>query len=253
MNTPFQSIDGFDLPIHFAGPELTEGPLPAIFYFTSTARESLTVDPFNQPVNFLSDQKLRIFSLTLPGHGLGTENTHAFMHWANSLASGHDIITRFVHQCSLALDFLLEKEYIQPDQIAAAGLSRGAFIAFHFASQDPRVKTILGFSPLTQLDQSSYFKELENHPVVKSLSVDTLIPTLARCKIRCYIGNRDTLVGTENCFHFIQGLTEEAFQHKNRSLPIELIIYPSIGHKGHGTPPHIFRDGTDWLKTQLAS
>ncbi len=28
-------------------------------------------------------------------------------------------------------------------------------------------------------------------------------------------------------------------------------IYPSIGYKGHVTPPHIFFEGAEWIKRQF--
>jgi len=64
------------------------------------------------------------------------------------------------------------------------------------------------------------------------------------------IGNYDTRVGTEKCFQTIQELTEASIEAGIRTPPVELIIGPSIGHKGHGTPPERFKAGIDWLRRQ---
>jgi esterase FrsA len=58
-------------------------------------------------------------------------------------------------------------------------------------------------------------------------------------------------VGTESCFQFISELSETAYQQKISSSPIELIIGPSMGHKGHGTPPEVFKDGAAWIRRKL--
>ena len=69
--------------------------------------------------------------------------------------------------------------------------------------------------------------------------------------VRCYIGNRDMRVGTGACFEFISTLSDTAFEQKISSSPIELIIGPSIGHKGHGTSPEVFRQGAAWMEKKL--
>ena len=52
----------------FVGPDLSLGPLPTIFYFALSAKESLHQDPFNQPVAVWQTYPVRIFSITLPEH-----------------------------------------------------------------------------------------------------------------------------------------------------------------------------------------
>ncbi len=254
-NSRCQLIQGFDLPIYHCGPPLEEGALPSLFYFSLSGEESLTLDPYNQPVTLLTGhnnhRRLRVFSLNLPGHGHGLVNAKALAYWAENIAAGHDIISAFIDSCRLALDFLVNKGYIDPDHIAVAGLSRGAFIATHFAAADHRIKTVLGFAPLTRLDGSKDFADIAAHPLVQELSLRQLADKLAAKTLRFYIGNRDTCVGTENCFTFIKQLAETAYAHHHRSPPVELIIYPSIGHQGHGTPPHIFQAGSDWLLSHM--
>ena len=240
-------IQGFTLPIHHIGPSLDQGPLPSLFYFALGGEESLTLDPYNQPVTFLSGQRARVFSLSLPGHGHGFTNYRSLAYWAKNLGAGCDIISDFIGSCRQALDFLIAKGFVDTHHIAVAGLSRGAFIATQLAAADERIKIILGFSPLTLLDRSADFNEIEHHPLVQELGLLRQVDRLANKSLRYYIGNRDTCVGTEDCFIFIKELTEAAYRHKHRSPPIELVIFPSIGHQGHGTPAHIFRAGTDWL------
>lgn len=246
-----EKIPGFSPSIYHSGPPLSEGVLPALFYFALAGDVSLNQEPFNQPVTLLKEQRLRIFSMTLPGHGPGLDNHHALPLWLKQLHAGHNIVNSFVQQCIEAIDFLIQQGYIDERQIAAAGLSRGAFMAAQLGAADDRIKTILGYAPLTRLDTVAEFKTLGHHPLIEELALINNVERLIHKKVHFFIGNRDILVETDACYAFIRALTEAAYTHHHRSPPIELTIYPSIGHKGHGTPPEIFRAGTEWLKEKL--
>jgi len=234
-------------PIYHVGPPLSMGPLPSLFYFSLSGMESLTLAPYNHPVALLDKSLIRIFSLTLPGHETGLDHQNAMSYWAHHIDQNDDIIHNFVISCTQAIDFLVQKNYIHNDHIAVAGLSRGSFIAAHVAAHDERIKTILGFAPLTNLLDLHEFQE-STSPLAQNLSLHSLVDRLLHKTLRFYIGNHDTRVNTHSCYTFIEALTEAMYKQRHRSLPVELIIYPSVGHKGHGTPPHIFHEGSLWLQ-----
>ena len=248
----FQKIDSpSGLTIYHTGPKLTsDRPLPALFYFALSGEESLTLDPYNQPIAFLKNENIHTFSFTLPYHGEGFDNKQAIPQWSKEFQQNHDIITPFIEQCHDNIEYLLIKKFITKN-IATAGLSRGAFIATQLAARNPHVKTILGFSPLTQFGVMNDFSDLRSNPIAQNLSLSNLIPKLTDKTLRFYIGNHDSMVDTAFCFNFIKDLTEASFNANHRSPPIELIIFPSIGHKGHGTPPHIFSNGAQWVCERL--
>ena len=237
--------------VAYVGPDISEGPLPAFFYFSLSKEESLTLDPFNQPVQFLAEHPIRIFSLTIPGHGPGLDPTKALSIWAEKISQGEDILTPFFDEIVFAVESLIEKQIVIPEKSALGGLSRGAFIAAHAAAKLPQIPFLLGYAPLTQLEITKEFQLMQDNPIVKSLDVMHLTEKLTHRNIRFYIGNRDVRVGTENCFKFIHKLVETDFQHKIRSPQVELIINPSIGYKGHGTSPEVFRDGVHWIIKKL--
>jgi esterase FrsA len=106
---------------------------------------------------------------------------------------------------------------------------------------------MLGFAPLIKMDSTVEFKGLD----VDKWSLMHLTKKLCNRKVRCYIGNHDTRVGTKNTYEFISQLATNADNQNIRSSPIELIIGPSIGHKGHGTLPEVFKSGADWMREQL--
>lgn len=249
---PLKIIEGpANQSIYYCGPTLKEGPLPAFFYFSLSGEESLTLDPYNQPVTFLAEKRLRVFSLTLPAHGKDFNNYQAMKLWAQDIAQGHDFVTPFVGHCRQVIAFLIEIGYIDPAHLGIGGLSRGGFLAAHVAAEEPLVKIVLGFAPLTQLEALEEFKFLSHDPLVERLSLLPLADKLAHKAMRFYIGNRDTCVGTRTCFDCFQSFAEAAYKHKYRPPPMDLIIYPSIGQKGHGTPPEIFQSGAAWVEKLL--
>src|ERR1700722_17508177 len=117
--------------IAYTGPDLSAGPLPALFYFALSAQDSLGLDPFNQPVKYLSSLPMRIFSMTLPGHENQLPPTEALDVWAQEMGRGHDVVSDFVQKVKMAVEMLTGQNVLMPDRIAVAGLSRGAFIAVH--------------------------------------------------------------------------------------------------------------------------
>lgn len=239
------------LQIYHLGPPLSEGPRPSVFYFSLSGEESLSKTPYNHPALFFSGKGIRVFSLTLPGHEGVFPHNHALRSWGESLIAGRNIIDDIIVQCTHALNFLISNEISDPNHLGAAGLSRGAFIATHFAAKDRRIQTILGFAPLTRLETIRDLKIMENRQILDPFSLENLIPQLINKTLRFYIGNHDSLVNTSYCFSFIQALTEYSFSQKHRFPPVELMIYPSIGHKGHGTPPEIFQAGSSWLADKI--
>ncbi|QVL58155.1 MAG: hypothetical protein KFB93_03495 [Simkaniaceae bacterium] len=223
----------------FSGPPLEEGPLPTLFYFALSAEDSLQRDPFNQPIQFLEDLPLRIFSLTLPAHENNLPPENAMNIWEDRMKAGDTVIPPFIETVQKAITHI--KPYIKEGKLGVAGLSRGAYIACHVAAVCPEISYILGFAPLTQFRAA------------KNLDLETLIPTLYNRNVRFYIGNQDSRVGTDHAFSFIYKLAAEAHKNRIRSSPIELFISPSIGYQGHGTSPEIFKAGAEWIKGALLS
>lgn len=231
--------------VYYVGPSLDAGPKPTLFYFALSGEDSLQRDPFNQPVQFLKESPIRIFSMTIPGHEDNLPPENAIRVWAEKMAKGEAVIPHFVGCVKEAITFLTP--YFIPGKLAIAGLSRGAFIACHVAAICPEISYILGFAPLTKL---SYAKEFQG-TCEESLNLEHLSAKLCDRTLRFYIGNLDTRVGTEHTFSLIQKLAKAAQEAKIRSPPIELIISPSIGFQGHGTGPDTFQNGVDYLKARL--
>lgn len=238
--------------IAHTGPDFSFGPLPALFYFALSAQDSLGLDPFNQPAAYLSSLPLRIFSMTLPGHD-HLPPAQALNFWANEIAQGRNFIHEFVEKAKLAVVTLLDRNILIPDRIAAAGLSRGAFIATHAAASIDLFRWVLGFAPLTDLSFAKEFHDLHQDPLVKSLKLEHCIPSLIDRTLRYYIGNHDTRVSTRRCFDFVEKFAQISFDSMIRSPQIELMVGPSIGRDGHGTSKEVFHEGAQWIAEKLGA
>lgn len=237
------------LSIYHRGPPKDQGALPALFYFALSGEDSLNLTPFNQPIDFLDQSPIRCFSFTLPGHGIDLKNSDALAHWAKEFRQGHDPLVQFLNHASENLRFLINENWIDAAKIAAVGLSRGGLIAALFALMDQRIATILAFAPLTQLAQCSEFQALDLAEVAEKYSLTALADELTHKTIRFYIGNCDQRVSTDSCYQTLRTIADHAYKKGLRSPKVEMVISASTGHLGHGTPPHIFLEGVNWLKT----
>jgi len=222
--------------------------MPALFYFALSGIQSLTLDPFNQPIAHLENKPLRSFSISLPGHGQGHDPAAAISCWAEHFEAGDDIIEAFVTSAQEAIDHLISEGFVDESAIAVVGLSRGGFAAAHLAARDKRIKTLLAYAPLTDLMVTKEFSHIPEKEIYK---LENLADKLIHKAIRLYIGNHDTRVGTDACFRFVQSVVAAATHQRIRSPKVELIVSPSIGHKGHGTAPLVFHAGADWIYDRL--
>ncbi len=246
--------DGTEICYLGLGPEA--GPLPALFYFSLSGEESLTLSPYNSPAALLEGAPLRVFSMTIPGHGEDFDKLHAIKYWADQMAEENYILEEFFEKITSSIDWLIENGYVDPDHIAVGGLSRGAFVATHVAALEKRIKIILGFAPLTKLSATEEFSSAERGVRVKvraaTLDLEHLAEKLTHIhNLRFYIGNRDERVSTDACYCFLRKLANTAHEIRARHMNVELNLTQAIGHKGHGTSPQTFEEGTLWVKDHL--
>lgn len=218
----------------YAGPPLSEGPLPAVVYFALTAEQSLELDPFNQFVAnmvTLPNPSVRVFSVTLPFHTEDLVASEAVFHtWASVYDAGGDVVSAFTRKTCAALDHLLHTGYISGSKLFIAGLSRGAMLAAHVAAARDDIGACLGFAPLTVLSDLPEFAHLDAPRALDkmqqaSLLGDHIANGLVHVPVRLYMGNFDQRVGTRNAFEMAHRLAEMAAANGIRSPPHEFIMY----------------------------
>ena len=227
-----------------------EGDVPTAIYFSLSAKESLLTDPYNQAALYLANHGVRVLSLDLPAHGDNLAATQALSVWADQINHEIDPLTPFYIKVSQGIDYLITHDMIDPNKTALIGLSRGVMIACQVAARLEKISTILGFAPLIRLHKTKEFQTIPFTTILDRLDTFHQIPHLFNKTLRFYISNRDTRVGTDICFEFIQHLAIEAQKHGIRSPQLELFIKYPIGMHGHGTSKETFIEGANWLLDQ---
>lgn len=243
------SLNGLEV-LELSSEEADES-LPVVVYFALSAENSLTLDPFNQPVLELIESKVRCLSFTLPHHWQGDNPQDAMHKWAESLLQDPHFLDSYVSSIRNDLEHLEREGILSLKKTALMGLSRGGYMAIRVAAELSGIKATLAFAPLTGFPALAEFQERFPDELMKGQSLKSFIPKLAGKTLKIVIGNRDTRVGTRASFEFLEALVEECYGRGIRTPPVEMAVTPSIGHKGHGTSPESFKEGARWLKTLL--
>lgn len=234
--------------LFYQGPDLADGPLPTFFYFSISGRESLELAPYNTPATLLREERgLRVFSANLPGHEEDQDKFEGIKFWAEKMAAGERPLEDFIDKMVGSIDWLIASG-ISTEKIVCGGLSRGGFIATHVAAKEKRVKGVVGFAPATDLSKLQDFAGFQTD---KLRLIDSCEELLHLQGLYYIVGNRDLAVDTDSCYKFIRTLTETAYEKRVRELKIYLQIVPSIGHRGHGTSPDSFEEGTNFVRKLL--
>lgn len=223
----------------YTGPDLSEGPRPAVVYLALTAKQSLQTDPFNQYVREIVklSPQTRVFSPTLPMHSENlAENEHVFHQWRQVYAQGGDVVSPFLRRTIATLTYLVESGLISDGQLHVAGLSRGGLLAALLATDATftlDVASVAMFAPVTTLSDLSEFANLDNvspRAVQKieraSLYRSDVIQSLVPVPVNIYIGNVDTRVHTHSVVNFALQLATLAATSGIRAPPHSLIMYP---------------------------
>lgn len=219
---------------------------PTLIYLALSGEESLSLDPFNQPALYASELGFSVISLTLPAHDPPYHKQDAMKNWALEFSKENNILEEFISKAKENIDDLLKKGYCS--NLAVAGLSRGGFVGLHLAARVPQIEKVICYAPLINLEVLEEFQPLIKHPIVQSWNLSSYLDQLVGKKFYFSIGNRDQRVDTHTCFGFFEELVNISYQKGLRTPPVEMVLTPSIGFKGHGTSPSAFKSGIDWLK-----
>lgn len=192
-----------------------------VFFFSLSAENSLTLPPFCHPVDSLLKNGIRVISTTLPNHENNARPYGIQEIWKRDV----DALTNFISALAAGIKELTTKF---PPPYGVMGISRGAFISLHIASMLEEVTTAVCFAPMLTLGGAP------------QLSTLNLAPKLHGTRTHFFVGDNDTLIGTDNVI---------ALQKSVKHSDIE--IYPSIGRGGHGTPDEIFNKGSTWMIKNL--
>ena len=83
------------------------------------------------------------------GHDLKQGQPSSLAGWAIRAKKGEDFLGPYLRNCIDVLDHLIAEGFTDAQRVAVQGVSRGGFCALHFAARDPRIKVVVGVSPVT--------------------------------------------------------------------------------------------------------
>jgi pimeloyl-ACP methyl ester carboxylesterase len=211
-------------------------PAPTLFVLATSVEEALKSASFNKVGHLLARDGCLCVALDVPCHGadLKLGEPAGLNGWRARLAKGDDLVGAFTKKSSEVLDYLIKEGYTAADRVAVCGTSRGGFIALHWAAAEPRISSVVGFAPVSDLLVLTEFRGMEKHAATRSLALIEQAQNLAGRSIWVCIGNNDARVGTDHLIAFTRKLVAISTDAK-KPAPVELHVMPTIGHRVHDT------------------
>jgi dienelactone hydrolase len=152
--------------------------------------------------------------------------------WAVHCKRGTDFMKLYVESCRDVLEYLIAEGFTDPQRVAVQGISRGGFCALHFAAAEPRIKAVVGISPVTDPLALQEFAGVTPAQVAH-ISLDQHLETLAGRAVWISIGNTDERVSTDDCIGFTRRLiaTTRKLRPELTLIPVHLTVSTSLGHR----------------------
>lgn len=230
--------------------DLVGKPAPTLFILASTIDDTLGSAYFRQCGNELAELGYILVSIDLPCHGTQTTESQpaGLSGWSHRVGNDEDIVAEANGRLSNVLDDLIKTGLTDPTRVAAAGTSRGGFLAIHFAAHDLRVKAAAGFAPVTSLAALREFSARPDHPLVAKLSLINQAEKLAGRPVWIITGDRDERVGTHHAIELASRLSSLA---KERDIPSNVELHVMSEPRGHTTPRGASSMAAAWIHRQL--
>ena len=228
------------LPIH--GGEAA----PTLLLLAMAGMDTLTTEPYCRVGSLLHQLGWNVVSLDLPCHGADRRNGEPpeLAGWAARTGRGEDIVAPFQERANDVVDHLIAAGFADPAHIAAAGTSRGGFMAFHAAASSPHIRAIAAFSPVTDLLALTEFAGLEEDPLACRLTLLNAVEALAGRAAWITIGDQDERVGTRNAIALAEALSTTSCG-SGAAGPVTLRVLPTPGHCSF---PEWHDEAAEWLQ-----
>ena len=204
---------------------------PTLLLLAADAEGTLTTEPYRRTGRLLHARGWNVLALDLPCHGADrrADEPEQLAGWAARTTAGENFVAPFQRRAHDALAHLVATGLADPQRIAAAGTSRGGFMAFHAAAGSPLLRAVAGFAPVTDLLALLEFAGQEHNPLVHQLALPTCADVLADRATWLMIGNADDRVDTDRVIAFTRALVRAATR---RSLLAQMTLHvlPTPGH-----------------------
>jgi dienelactone hydrolase len=170
--------------------------------------------------------------------------------WRYRLEHGDDLVSAFTAKARTVLDYLVKEGCTDPKRVAVYGVSRGGFLAFHFAASEPRVKAVAGISPVTKLLALREFHGTSRPENAKQLDLERLTPKLVGRAVWLSIGNKDDRVSTDDAIAFTRAVVAATARPDKPEMVIrvDLLVGPAAGHS---KIEHAHERLVEWLSERI--
>jgi dienelactone hydrolase len=208
------------------------GPAPTLFVFQGDIETAMREPLYTSVARLLAPSGWLGVILDAPAHGEDhqPDEPKELSAWSWRVDHGRDLAGGFVKKSRAVLDHLIAEKRTDPSRIAAAGTSRGGFLAFHFAAAEPRIRAVGGISPVTELRALREFNDSTQPRAADALALKTLVPRLVGRPVWISIGNHDTRVDTDAAIALSRALVVAAPADAAK-IPVELIVNAVPGHR----------------------
>jgi dienelactone hydrolase len=212
-----------------------KAPAPTLLYFALDLETTLGHKDYNKIAKLLGQKGVLCVALDVPAHGQDRrrgEPQNGLEGWRARTEKGEDWVAPIAKQSKDVLDYLVKIGHTDPRRVAAAGTSRGGFIACHVAAVEPRIKAVVCFGPDTELMALREFDGTNKAEAVRALNVAHLASKLADRSLWVVIGNNDERVGTDRTIAFTRAVVRAAVA-KKLSADVTLVVDSATGHSMH--------------------
>jgi dienelactone hydrolase len=225
-------------------------PAPELILYAADIDRTLGDPAYNRVATLLAEKGFVCVTLDAPCHGKdNTENAdNPLATWRARIEKGDDLVGDFTRRCTQVLDYLVAEKYADPARAAAGGISRGGFLALHWAAAEPRVRCVAAFSPVTELMALAEFNGAKDRQRIEALELRRAAAKLADRPIWIVIGNHDERVGTDRAIAFTRDVVRAAAAQKRPPL-VELHVTTT---PGHSTPAAAHDEAAAWVAAAVA-
>lgn len=226
-------------------------PAATLFVFALDMQGTLNGDAYNKIGRLLFKDGFLSVALDIPCHGADLrdgEKAGNLAGWRTRLEKGDDLLGGLSKRVSTVLDHLIKEGYTDEKRVAAAGTSRGGFVAMHMAVAEPRIRAVVAFAPVTDLLAIREFAGMDKHEPTRALSLLNHADKLAGRALWLCIGNQDERVSTDQSIALTRKVVAASTARKTPIIPVDLHVIGTVGHSIHATAHD---EAAAWLRTQL--
>ncbi|QDT92566.1 alpha/beta hydrolase family protein [Gimesia algae] len=231
---------------------LPDQPTPTLFILAGTMESTLGSPYFRQCGNQLAEAGYLLVSVDIPCHGKQHRPPEptGLSGWAYRCEQGDDFVADNNRRLSQVLDELIAGGQTNADYVGVCGTSRGGYLALQFAANDPRIKGVAAFAPVTDLTVLNEFKSRAKNEMVQSLSMIRNSEKLAGRPVWIVIGDRDVRVGTDESIELARSITKAGLEKGGQSqVDLHVIAEP----KGHTVPAGSTDLAANWFLKRVGT